>query len=47
MVRTSERKGVDVLTVIRAGHELLSKTNGVLALGDTVEHLEILLGDAL
>ena len=45
--RTGEREGVDVLAVVAAGHELLAKTDGVLALGDVVEDLELLLGNAL
>ena len=47
MGRTVQREGVDVLAVVAACHELLAKTDGVLALGDTVELLELLLGDAL
>ena len=45
--RTVQREGVDVLAVVTASHELLAKTNGVLALGDVVEDLELLLRDAL
>ena len=41
--RTGEREGVDVLAVVAAGHELLAKTDGVLALCDTVKDLELLL----
>lgn len=44
---TAQSKGVDVLPVVCAGHVLLAKTNGVLALGDAVENLKILLRDAL
>lgn len=33
--------------VVGEGHELLAKTNGVLALGDTVKVLESVLGNAL
>ena len=45
--RTSQEEGVDVLAVVAARHVLLSETDRVLALGDTVELLELLLGDAL
>ena len=44
LTRKSER--VDVLSVVGAGHVLLTETNGVLALGDTVEVLEVIFGDA-
>jgi hypothetical protein len=47
MTRTRQRKRVDVLTVVRACHELLAKTDGVLALGDAIKDLEVLLRDAL
>ena len=46
-VRTGERKGVDILAVVTASHELLAETDSVLALGNVVEHLELLLRDAL
>ena len=46
-MHTGQREGVDVLPVVRARHELLAETDGVLALGDTVEDLKVLLGDAL
>lgn len=45
LTRKSER--VDVLSVIGACHELLSQTDGVLALGDTIEFFQFLFGDAL
>ena len=44
---TCQREGVDVLSVVAARHEALAKTDGVLALGYTVEDLELLLRDAL
>jgi hypothetical protein len=44
---TSESERVDVFTVIGAGHELLAKANGVLALCDTIKDFEVLLRDAL
>jgi hypothetical protein len=47
MGRTGEGKGVDVFAVVTAGHELLAKADGVLALGNTVEDLKILLRNAL
>ena len=47
MGRTGQCKRVDVLAVVAACHELLAKTDGVLALGDVVEDLELLLRDAL
>ena len=47
MGRTGQCKRVDILAVVAACHELLAKTNGVLALGDAVEHLKLLLRDAL
>ena len=46
-MHTGQREGVDVLPVVAACHELLAKTDGVLALRHTVELLERLLRDAL
>lgn len=45
--RTGESDGVDVLAVVEAGHVLLAEADGVLALGDAVKGLELLLRDAL
>ncbi len=45
--RTGEGEGVDVLAIVTACHELLTKTNGILALGDAVEDFELLLRNAL
>lgn len=45
LTRESER--VDVFAVVAEGHVLLAEADGVLALGDTVEHLEVFLRDAL
>ena len=44
---TSQGEGVDVLPVIASRHELLAKTDGVLALGDVVEDFEFLFRNAL
>jgi hypothetical protein len=44
---TGERKRVDVLSVVGAGHELLTQTDGVLALGNTVEFFKFFFRDAL
>ena len=44
---TAQREGVNVFPVIGAGHVLLTKANGVLALGDTIENLEVLFRDTL
>ena len=44
---TRQGEGVDIFTVVAARHELLAETNSVLALGDIVEDLELLLRDAL
>lgn len=44
---TRESHGVDVFAVVGKGHVGLAEANGVLALGDTVEDFELLLGDAL
>ena len=46
-VHTCEGEGVDVLAVIAACHELLAKTDSVLALGDVVEDFELLFRNAL
>ena len=40
---TGKGKGVDVLAVICASHVLLSKTDSVFPLGDTVEDFKVLL----
>ena len=45
LTRQGER--VDVLTVIGASHVRLAETDGVFAFGDTIEDLEVSLGDAL
>ena len=45
--RTCQREGVDVLPVVGASHVLLSKANGVLALGDTIKDFKVFFGDAL
>ena len=47
MGRTGQCKRVNILAVVAACHELLAKTNGVLALGNTIELLELLLRDTL
>jgi hypothetical protein len=46
-LHTSQRERVDVFPVVGAGHVLLSETNGVLALCDTVENFKIDFRDAL
>lgn len=45
--RTVEGKRLNVLEVIGEGHELVAKTDGVLALGDAVKLLEVGVGDGL
>ena len=44
---TVQRKRVDILEVVAAGHELLAEADGVLALGGAIEVLERVLRDAL
>jgi hypothetical protein len=44
---TIQSKGVDILTVVGEYHVFLTKSDGVFALGDTVEFLESSLRDAL
>lgn len=44
---TSQGEGVDVFTVITAGHVFLTQANGILALRDVVENLKFLLGNTL
>lgn len=44
---TRQRERVDVLAVIGAGHVRLAKTNGVFALGNTIEDFKVFLGDTL
>ena len=44
---TRQGEGVDVFTVVGAGHVRLAETDGVLPLGDTIENLEVFLGDTL
>jgi len=45
--RTVQRERVDILTVVAAGHVLLTETDGVLASCDSIENLEVGLRDAL
>ena len=42
-----EGERVDVFPVVGAGHVLLTETDGVLSLGDTVKVFELVLRDAL
>ena len=44
---TRQGKRVDVLAVVGASHVRLAETNGVFALGDTIEDFEVFLGDTL
>jgi hypothetical protein len=44
---TSERHRIYVFPIIRERHIGLTEANGVLALGNTIINLEILLGNAL
>jgi hypothetical protein len=46
-VHTIQSEGVDVFAVVWPSHIFLPETNGVFALGDTVENLEVSLGHAL
>lgn len=46
-IRTTQSKRVDVLSVVGASHVLLTEADGVLALGDTVENLQVDFRDAL
>jgi hypothetical protein len=45
LTRQGER--VDILAVVGASHVGLAETNGVFALGDTIEDFKVLLGDTL
>lgn len=47
MIRTVKSERVDILPVIAAGHVLLSKTNSVFALSDTIEDFKVFLRDTL
>lgn len=44
---TGQSDRVDVLPVVHESHVGLSEADGILSLGDTVEHLELFLRDAL
>lgn len=44
---TRQRKRVDVLAVVGTSHVRLAETDGVFAFGDTIEDLEVFLGDTL
>lgn len=44
---TGQGKRVNVFAVVGASHVGLTETDGVFALGDTIEDFEVLLGDAL
>ena len=44
---TRQGERVDVLAVVSASHVRLAETNGVFAFGDTIEDLEVFLGDTL
>ena len=44
---TGQCEGVDILTVVCAGHVLLAQADGVLSGGDAIELFELCLVDAL
>ncbi len=45
--RTRQQERVDILTVIAARHVLLTETNCVLPLRDTIKLFQLFLGNAL